>query len=231
MPGYVSKDLTVSSTEGESVFNTRSVARLLQTETEKTFEEKVNESLKTFATTLFQELSTVFQTKDRECVEQSRTLADWKSMAINLKEKSPALLFSLENVKFVATARQMDRNLRDIDIEVMKSQFKTFLHRLYSLTKDKSVEQLENIDAKELLKNFMRKETYYDGIEMIMQATAVSSIKLSVESIAESFISIYNIHNSKLRPIEEDTAEDEMMIHLNGPEIGEADNVLTSALD
>ena len=58
-------------------------------------------------------------------------------MAINLKEKSPALLFSLENVKFVATARQMDRNLRDIDIEVMKSQFKTFLHRLYSLTKDK----------------------------------------------------------------------------------------------
>ena len=137
LSGNVSKDLTVSSTEGESVFNTRSVARLLQAETEKTFEEKVNESLKTFATTLFQELSTVFQTKDRECVEQSRTLADWKSMAINLKEKSPALLFSLENVKFVATARQMDRNLRDIDIEVMKSQFKTFLYRIYSLTKDK----------------------------------------------------------------------------------------------
>ena len=128
LSGNVSKDLTVSSTEGESVFNTRSVARLLQTETEKTFQEKVNESLKTFATTLFQELSTVFQTKDRECVEQSRTLADWKSMAINLKEKSPAFLFSLENVKFVATARQMDRNLSDIDIEVMKSQFKTFLH-------------------------------------------------------------------------------------------------------
>ena len=51
------------------------------------------------------------------------------------------------------------------------------------------------------------------------------------KSIAESFISIYNIHNSKLRPIEEDTVEDEMMIHLNGPEIGEADNVLKSALD
>ena len=49
------------------------------------------------------------------------------------------------------------------------------------------------------------------------------------KSIAESFKCIYIIHNSKLRPIEEDSAEDEMMIHLNGPEIGEADNVLKSA--
>ena len=54
---------------------------------------------------------------------------------------------------------------------------------------------------------------------------------MSVESIAESFISIYNLHNSKLRSIEETTAEAEMMIDMNGPEIGEAENVLKSALD
>ena len=43
--------------------------------------------------------------------------------------------------------------------------------------------------------------------------------------------SIHNNHNCKLCAIEEDTAEDEIMINLNGPDIGEADNVLNSALD
>ena len=44
-------------------------------------------------------------------------------------------------------------------------------------------------------------------------------------------ISIYNIHNSNIRPIDNKTAEDEMMVHLNGPEIGEVDETLASALD
>ena len=64
-----------------------------------------------------------------------------------------------------------------------------------------------------------------------MQATAVSCIKLSVESIAESYISVYNLHNTKLRAISEKTAEDEMMIHFYGPSLGETDNTLKTALD
>ena len=59
----------------------------------------------------------------------------------------------------------------------------------------------------------------------------MSAVKMSIESIAESFISIYNIHISKLRPIEEATAEAEMMIHMNGSEICKADKVLSAALD
>ena len=39
------------------------------------------------------------------------------------------------------------------------------------------------------------------------------------------------MHNSKLCSIEEDTCEDAMVIHLNGPEIGEADDMRKSALD
>ena len=44
-------------------------------------------------------------------------------------------------------------------------------------------------------------------------------------------MSLFLVHNNKLRPFEETTAEAEMMIHMNGPEIGEVDNVLKSALD
>ena len=46
-----------------------------------------------------------------------------------------------------------------------------------------------------------------------------------------SYISEYNLHNSDIRPINEETAEDEMNIHLNGPELGEADEILKAALD
>ena len=76
----------------------------------------------------------------------------------------------------------------------------------------------------------MRNEKLYKGIELIIQACAVGAIKISVESVAESMISKYNIQNSNIRPIGEDTAEHEMMIVYNGPEIGEADDVLMEAL-
>ena len=63
-----------------------------------------------------------------------------------------------------------------------------------------------------------------------MQACVVGSIKISVESIAESMISKYNIHNSKIRPITDDIADEEMMVDYNGSEIGEADKMLMEAL-
>ena len=113
----------------------------------------------------------------------------------------------------------------------MEQQFNTFLHRLHSVTQFKPCNDLEKSDPKEIIKYFMQHEKLYIGIELVMQATAVASVKISVESIVESFISVYNIHNSKIRPIKEETAEDEMMIHLNGPQLGEADDTLTDALD
>ena len=64
-----------------------------------------------------------------------------------------------------------------------------------------------------------------------MQATFVGTIKTSVESIAESVISVYNKHNSDIRKIREELANDEMFVAWNGPEIGECDEILRKALD
>ena len=47
----------------------------------------------------------------------------------------------------------------------------------------------------------------------------------------QSLISKYAIHNSKLRVIKDNTANDEMFISVNGPEIGEADPLLEKDLD
>ena len=64
-----------------------------------------------------------------------------------------------------------------------------------------------------------------------MDSTLVAAIKVSVESVAESIISKYSIHNSKSRPLKDTTANNEMFISVNGPEIGEADETLIKALN
>ena len=64
-----------------------------------------------------------------------------------------------------------------------------------------------------------------------MRAILEACIKVSVESVAESVISLYSIHNNKIRNIGEEHANDEIFIAVNGPEIGEADPVLKEALD
>ena len=48
----------------------------------------------------------------------------------------------------------------------------------------------------------------FTNVEMVMQAISVGCIKLS----AESMISKYNLHNTPLRSISEETAQDEMFI-------------------
>ena len=54
---------------------------------------------------------------------------------------------------------------------------------------------------------------------------------LRVESIGESVISVYNKHNDKIRPLSKDNVNDELFVALNGPQLGEADEVLEKSLD
>ena len=53
---------------------------------------------------------------------------------------------------------------------------------------------------------------------------------MSVESVAESMISKYNIHNNELRCLSEEIAQLEMFVAYNGPDIGENDKSLSEAL-
>ena len=80
----------------------------------------------------------------------------------------------------------MDRNLRSINKDSIESQFRIFLKRLQNKTKDKTSENIEESDPNELIKQFMKKEELYSGIELIMQATAVSAVNMSVESIQDT---------------------------------------------
>ena len=229
--GNLSNDIRIISDEPETTIFTRSMEKQLAQQPNVSYESSVYENLVTYITTLYQELSTVFNSKDRECIEVSRSVADWGSLAIKLKTRSVPILYIYERAKFVESCQKIDRNMRNISKSDIEQQFKIFLQRLHDITQFRTCEDLEKSDPKEIIKYFMQHEHLYSGVELVMNVTAVAAIKMSVESIAESYISIYNIHNNDNRPIKEQTGEDEMMIHINGPEVGEADETLKAALD
>ena len=66
----------------------------------------------------------------------------------------------------------------------------------------------------------------YSGIEMIMQANLVGAIKIGVESVSESVVSKYSIHNMK-----DKTANNEMFIPVNGPKVGKEDETIKKTWD
>ena len=53
---------------------------------------------------------------------------------------------------------------------------------------------------------------------------------MSIESIVESWVSIYEYHSNKHRPITNDRAEIEISLAVNGPLLQHADSVLKEAL-
>ena len=106
----------------------------------------------------------------------------------------------------------MARSPRGVDDQVLEGQFNTFLKKLEQVTNHETVENILKMDSKEFIKLFSSSTNLYEGIEHVMQAAYVAAIKTSVKSIAESMISVYNTHNSDIRPIAEDTANDEMIV-------------------
>ena len=67
---------------------------------------------------------------------------------------------------------------------------------------------------------FSSSPNLYEQIELVMQATFAGAIKTSVEWIAESMISLFNNHNSYVRPIGGDILSDEMFVSWSEPLIG-----------
>ena len=136
----------------------------------------------------------------------------------------------LESMEFAKTAHALDRNLTQVTLMNIQAQYRVFLDRLVEETSSLSRKEVKELDSEDLSRTFMIKPDPYRNIEMFLPSICVGCIKLSVESVAESMISKYNIHNNELRCISEETAQLEMLVAYNGPEIEESDKLLGEAL-
>ena len=92
--------------------------------------------------------------------------------------------------------------------------------------------ELQKVDSKVLVKKFFDPESQlYINIEMVLHAMAVASVKHSCESILESFVSEYENHFDERRNVDEETANEEFEIAVNGPNLAHADSVILEAME
>ena len=194
-------------------------------------EKNIQCQLKVFCEDLIKELNSVFREKDLELIETTRNLTDFRGMAIQLKKLSPAFLHESKGKEFIISFRIITRLLKKVDDESLSLQHIWFLRSLMELTNKMSIEDLQKTNSKTLIKQFVDDKNCYTGVEFIIHGVLVASIKVSVESVAESMISKYALHFSKLRNLNEEKVHYEMMIDVNGPEIGECDAILKESLN
>ena len=57
-------------------------------------------------------MATLFRKKDKDMVELTRNLTDWKSLSLKVKARGAPLVYALENAKFVENALKARRPLR-----------------------------------------------------------------------------------------------------------------------
>ena len=78
----------------------------------------------------------------------------------------------------------------------------------------------KELSSIELTEVFLEGERrLYIDIEMVMHAICVAAASMSIESVIESMVSVYENRNNKFRPISEENAELEMIIAINGPDL------------
>ena len=70
----------------------------------------------------------------------------------------------------------------------------------------------------------------YVNIESIIHILCTAATTMSVESVVESWVSIYESHSNKHRPISNDRAEREVCLAVNGPLLQHADPLLKKAI-
>ena len=176
----------------------------------------------------------VFGEEGKVVIQRTRTILDLPSLAIKIKKSTSTIRVALtEFGPWIEAVRNIPvTELEDISEEEMKAEFKLFINRLDEITKKYSAKELEKFDTKLLIKTFFEESNnLYQGIEMVLQAMAVSSVKSSCESILESFVSQYENHFDQRRNVDETTATEEFEISCNGPSLAQADAVITEAMD
>ena len=88
---------------------------------------------------------------------------------------------------------------------------------------------IKNID---IINTFLNtNEMLYEGVEFIMHAISAACVAISVESIVESVVSMYENRQTKFRNLGEDRANHEMQIGCNGTNLAKCDRLLEKTMN
>ena len=149
-------------------------------------------------------------------------------MSIKLKLSGASHVAAVQSKLFIKKARELSTDLCDISDEELRFQYMDFLRKLEGHIEDQDEDVISSMN---IFKSFLSSDLkLYHNVELIIHALCVAATSISVESIVESWVSIYESHSNKHRPISNDRAEMEVCVAVNGPLIQHADPVLKKAL-
>ena len=162
----------------------------------------------------------VFDEQSQKIIALTKTILDLPSLAMKLHQVDGGYIkiALTEFPNFIKAVKNIIiRSLLDLPENALEKQYTEFLRRLEKLTVKYKIEELETLDAKELIKNFFDPVgKLFAGIEMVMQAIAVSAVKQSCESILESMVSKYEHHFNSQRNMAEDNINKAFFLAVNG---------------
>ena len=190
---------------------------------------KCLEELKLYSKSLGSSLlAKVYQEEDKKLIETVRVVSDLETLALRLKLSGSAHVAAVQTKLFIQKSRELAPKLSDISDEELRYQYRDFLRKLERLIEDQDEDSIFTMD---IFKNFLDSELklYIDN-ELIVHILCLAATSISVESIVESWVSIYESHSNKHRPISNDRAEMEISVAVNGPLLQHADSLLKEAL-
>ena len=133
--------------------------------------------------------SKVFDNKTMEELKNLNSLLDSAGLMKKIKSSSPSLVSSLMWDEFYKAAQRIDSNMKVGEVE-LRREFREYCRVLGSLTGSPTSMELFEI-------MFDAKKDKYQGAEHILAIIGRAMISMSVESTAESWISVLEAHNTK----------------------------------
>ena len=136
--------------------------------------------------------------------------------------KTTTTVSSLMWGEFFQAAQHIDSKMKVDEVE-LRREFREYCRMLGSLTGSPT-----SMEIFQLM--FDSKNNKYQGIEHILAIVGRAMVSMSVESMAESWISVLEAHSTKTRGLEQLSMETEMMVAVNGPECVFSSSVVKEAL-
>ena len=187
------------------------------------------DNLKVYAEHLGNKLfEKVYSEADKKMIETLRVLLDLKSLSMKIKSSGAPHVASIQAKHFIDKSRLVVPSLSDVSNQEIRLQFRDFLRVLENQMDDIESEKLDSMEIFRLL--LCPNLNLYINIESIVHILCTAATTMSVESVVESWVSIYESHSNKHRPISNDRAEMEVCLAVNGPLLQHADPLIKKAI-
>ena len=177
----------------------------------------------------------MYDEQSQKIIALTKTILDLPSLAMKLHQVDGGdiKIARTEFPNFIKAVKNIPiGSLLDLPENALEKQYTEFLRLEERLTVKYKIEELETLDAKELIKNFFDPVgKLFTGIEMAMQAIAVSAVKLSCESTLESMVLKYEHHFNSQRNMAENNINNAFFVAVYRPSLGHCESVIKVAMD